>query len=323
MPMLRSIATLATLAALAVVPVSASAQASCDNIGGTPQDGAVYAPEHVLATSSVYTLRFNSSLDPNLEAPQFGDALARRTAFQQAVADWNAALAAVGAPLVLNLVFDDAAWAIEQSGQYCSDLQSPFTDVFTDFRGSHYNDGASQVSTGLNPGDANLDPGSQPLGAGWLLPSVFVSGDTTTGVVAIDQALAANKNKFDSGNPSLIIESDIAWYTHTHYEPAGFDPACPRTSWDFRMAGGPDANRYDFYSAMLHAVGHALGIGHQTADETGNNVMQVTLGKGQRRAIGAKELACLCARYGPGAPDCAIATATKRSTWGGLKSIYR
>jgi hypothetical protein len=312
------------LFALGIAPCLATAQTPvvCDGIIGGPSLAADAPPAHYVSATQTATLSFNPSLDPALETV-FGDAASRTAAFVQAVNDWNIALSNVGASLVLTPTIDAAAWASGQNYVYCQEPVGLLSDVYTDVRTGHFNDGTNEFSTAENPGLANLDPLLNPLGPGWVLPASYVGNDTTTGMVAIDAVLAAPKLKFDTVNPAVVVEADVVWYTHTHYEPTGSDPACPRTSWDFSYPSGPDAQRYDFYSVMLHSIGHLLGVGHQGLDDGGNNVMQAGLAKGARRAIGVKELMCLCERYGPGAPFCPGPTSAHRSTWGRLKSAYR
>jgi len=316
----------ARLVALALVfalaPAAARAQTSlCDAIAGSPGFLANGAPIHWALTGGTLNVSLNATLDPSLET-SFGDAASRRAGFQQAVAEWNAALLNVGATLQIVAVMDDAAWATEQSSAYCQEAPGT-TDVFDDARGLRWRDDVNQISTALNPGDANLDPSSNPLGAGWILPPTYAPADTSGAVLPIDKNLASLKLRFDSIDPSIVVEGDFVWFTHLLYQPTGLDEACVRLPWDFRYPDGPDAARWDFHSVMLHTLGHLLGVGHQGPDAMGTNVMQTSLGKGERRAIGPKELMCLCERYGPGQPACSDATGAKHPTWGSLKAIYR
>lgn len=318
-----TIRALALAPSLALVLSLAPAHAqtvTCDAVSGVPPTAATAAPAHWVLTGPTVGVSLNPSLDPALET-SFGDAASRYAAFQQAVAEWNAALTNVGASLQLVAVSDASAWATEQSSAYCQDANG--TDVFDDYRALRWRDDVNQVSTALNPGDVNLDPAAMPLGAGWILPPANVQVDTTSGVVTVDKLLANPKLRYDPSNPAIVLEADFVWYTHYLYQPTGSDAACVRTSWDFRFPDAPDAARWDFYTVMLHSLGHLLGVGHQAPDDMGTNVMQTALAKGLRRVIGPKELMCLCERYGPGQPACSNATATRHSTWGRLKATYR
>lgn len=321
-PVRARLTAFALVFALALAPAPARAQvAQCDAIAGSPGFLANGTPVHWALSGSTLQLSFNASLDPALET-SFGDAASRRAAFQQAVAEWNAALTNVGATLQIVAVMDDAAWTTEQGYSYCQESPGA-TDVFVDQRGLRWRDGVNQVSTALNPGDANLDPSSNPLGAGWILPASYPLADTSAGVVPVDKNLASPKLRYDTVDPSLIVEGDFTWFTHVDYQPTGSDEVCVRLPWDYRWPDAPDPARWDFYSVMLHSLGHLLGVGHQGPDAMGTNVMQTSLGKGERRVIGPKELMCLCERYGPGQPACGDPTGAKHPTWGSLKAIYR
>ena len=265
-------------------------------------------------------ITFNPSLDPALET-QFGDANTRTAAFLQACADWNGALATVGTPIRLLPAMNPNQWAIDQGQVLC---QEPLiaNNIYSDPRGLHFGDGGNQASTGHNH-NGNLDLNNLPLGPGWILPAAFVTPDTMGGFLVIDRALAITASKLDNANPNCIIESDISWYTHFGYRPPIGPTQCVRQSWDYRYPLGPDAARYDFYTVMLHELGHVLGLDHQNADAAGDNVMQSALPKGKRRKIGPKEITCLCERYSPQPANCANVTPVRGSSWGRIKSIYR
>jgi hypothetical protein len=263
-------------------------------------------------TIAVY---FNPGLDPLLET-QFGNAVTRQASFNQAVNDWNAALATVNSRVKLQPVIDPNKWGVDQGQPRCNDLEvpPPAPQVFDD-ASAHFGDGINATSTGHNH-TGRVDALANLIGPGWILPFGQLVSDTGE-TVPVDGVLAYTTVQID--NNKCITEGDIAWLTHRNV----FGVGCKRLPWDYDLMNGPAGTRYDFYSVMLHELGHFLGLGHQEADPAGTNVMQEAIGKGKRRIIGPKERACLCALYaGPGV-NCAQVTDARHSTWGRLKTIYR
>ncbi len=265
--------------------------------------------------STLVPVYFNPDLDANLEA--VGNAGTRTAAFAQAVADWNSALAGVGAKVRLVLSVDNNRWAVDQAINRCVDQFDPNALVFDVTPGPHIPNNESAASTGHNHNGTHVDLNNNPIGPGWIIPFGQQLSDTTGGF-AVDAVLGICASQIDAQNPGCLTEGDIFWLTH--YKMFGVDP-CLRIRWDYDYPTAmPAATRYDFYSVMLHELGHFLGLAHQDADPTGKNVMQAFIGKGVRRQIGAKEKACLCALYGNNA---CTATSTRTSTWGRVKTLYR
>ncbi|HET7224502.1 MAG TPA: matrixin family metalloprotease [Candidatus Eisenbacteria bacterium] len=310
--LLRS-AALTIALTLAADAVRAQTTTDCDNPGTIkwcPPDTAV-------------TLNFNPSLDPMLENAGYGDAVSRGQCFQKAVNDWNAALVTVGARLRLVYAAGNL-WAADQNGVVCADpdIGPPLQGVYSnaDLDG-HRTDGRQTASTGHNS-NGKLDAGGvNVLGPGWL---VAVAGpgvsDTSMQVVPADGVLAILQADTQGLYPDCLREADITWFTHAAVAGGG---GCARIRWDYRLAGAPAMSRFDFYSVMLHEIGHLLGLAHQNDDGSGKNVMQSTIPKGQRYQIGPKELTCLCMLYGTPGKDCALVTGARHSTWGAVKTLYR
>jgi len=266
------------------------------------------------ADSILPVIHFNPSLDPLLET-SFGNAATRDAAFSQAVQDWNNALAAVGAKVRIRMNVDLAKWAADQGGPVCVDNHDPLASVFAEIPGTHRPTPVENAtSTGHNHGNAHLDGNAMPVGPGWIVPFGQMISDTS-GAFDIDAVLGVTEVTIDGQN--CIQEGDIWWLTH--FKMFGVNP-CIRLSWDYRYPMGPDPARTDFYTVMLHELGHFLGLRHQDADPAGTNVMQASIPKGTRRSIGQKERACLCALYG--GVNCMV-TPVDRSSWGRIKTHYR
>lgn len=311
---LRLLALLAALAVPSLTLAQTPPNQDCDN------------PSPIKWCTTPVTASLNAALDPVLENAGYGDATTRAAAFQQAVADWNAALASVGATFRLQYAATTTQWATDQNAPLCFDSEigppDPLQPVYGDADlGNHQSDGKQTASTGHNHNNKTDAGGVNILGPGWLVPSAGPGvSDTTMQVVPVDGVLAITTGHTQNANPDCLEEADIVWYTHASVAGGG---GCYRIRWDYRLAGAPNAKRFDYYSVMLHELGHLLGLGHQADDGSGKNVMQPSIGKGDRYQIGVKELKCLCLLYGPPGKDCTLVTATHHATWGEVKTLYR
>lgn len=229
--------------------------------------------------------------------PSMGDAPARLAAMQAAITDWNAALTAAGAKTQLRLVVLNGnmppRWAAAQNVARCIDPDNGHDVYDADYTPTHL-DGSNTGST-ARPDHSR----AKGLLAGWVRGEEAMHYEDN-----IDGRLAETKLTPAPNNrrvPPFIQEADILWFTHIKQN----NNQCPVIQWnyDFKPAGPAAAPFYDYYSVMLHEVGHLLGLDHQHC-AAGNvqNVMQPRIAAGVRAQILACEMATLKMLYGPGAP---------------------
>jgi hypothetical protein len=252
---------------------------------------------------------FNCSLDARLDGAanpghiKGGDD-DRKRVFFQAIADWNAALATVGA--YVRLVGDTTylgppdfardLWAGDQADSLCDEQDSTATasgfDVFDRSYANHRADGLTVVSTGHNHGGQNEDPVGLPLDAGWIAHDLLESFST--------DLLGECDLRVDADADTCIVEGGILWFTHFLHS----NPSCMLISWDYTGPAVPcgldqlDPHYYDYYSVVLHELGHLLGLDHfRHGDPACHNVMTGQLFARERQKITSKEEACLRRLY--------------------------
>lgn len=253
------------------------------------------------------TVWFNEALDPALENGAFGAANARWNAFQSAVATWNNALTNIGPnwPGVANTPVQFTAkrvlqpagandWGVDQGNFACNDAVTGFL-VYKDID-LHLGDAQESTSTGHHVvhGTDNV---LRTAGPGWIYstePNVHYSPGQSD-----MEVLARTYLKYNAANTRLI-EADIGWMTHV-----ASGNQCDRIPWDFRgvgvipvpVGGPPNANRFDYYSVMLHELGHALGLDHFNDPVNNKNVMRPAIGQGQVAEISNTEIDHIKAIY--------------------------
>lgn len=264
-------------------------------------------------------VKFNSTLAAALDGGAvgrnvMGNAADRMTCFTQAVDDWNAALAAGNHRVKLVLAADADAWSGDQWQVKCTDdvdaTKSVYNARYTAAgAGGHHPDGTNAAATGHD----HLAVSGQ--GAGWVeSPEFRTDFADRLGECALNPPRAIDPPPAD---PPLISEADILWLTH--FAPTA--AACEHIPWDYRYAPMPAANHYDFYSVMLHELGHLLGLHHND----GNDVMAESLRPATRKSIGVNEKACLTKLYPAAAAqgDPCGPIAVEESTWSSVKVRYR
>src|SRR5258708_19526138 len=86
------------------------------------------------------------------------------------------------------------------------------------------------------------------------------------------------RSHFQDSNPPC---QEIPW--DYRFAPNAADPNDPGAPVPYKGGGGkPAPDAFDFYSVMLHEIGHVLGLGHMQ-DPAGKNVMQAQLPPPARR----------------------------------------
>jgi hypothetical protein len=242
-------------------------------------------------------IEFNAALDPGLDVVPAA-ALARDAAFQAAVDAWNGELAAVGSAFRINLAFNAAAYAADQgAATMCVGLVTPNY-------GGTAADGMNAASTARDVGGAGADgyvarndvappAGERRAPADDEYPSYDPNFDPHSGAPVSTHRLAETSRNTNPADADELLESEVLWFTHF------LDPGCTPIPWDYDHTRFPID--FDFYSVMLHELGHFLGLDHLRDAVNVDNVMQPTIDRGQRQVISAVERAELARRYAPGA----------------------
>jgi hypothetical protein len=286
------------------IPVAHAQQNACpwtDNTGF----GAYWPKPYPVAV----TVNFNPALDPNLENNINGASNpgTRWAAFQQAVNDWQTKVlnnlgGAGQTPITLTPQQDltqVTIWGVDQGMQMCTDNSNPMlgnVNVFQVTR--HLGNTVNSTSTGDNPGNVNTYPNGNVLGPGWI----YLQAQMTSQDDGFEQILGLTYPTIANGD--LTAPIDIGWMTHIK-GPGG---TCSPIPWNYFAAPLlPPNGSTDFYSVMIHELGHLLGLGHLPPNPLKNNAMQSSLPTGTRYEVGAAgdpEVTCLqCLYYGIGCPQ--------------------
>jgi hypothetical protein len=236
---------------------------------------------------------FNDQLDPNLDVS--GGAGLRWLAFQRAVAEWNAALLAVGSGVQLTAALNPGCWAIDQTARDCADPMHNNHDVY------------DYVWINDNSNDASTGRPSMDTFPGWVK-------DPGEGIIQYSQIPDSLKQEVLArcrvqGMNGVITRADIGWMTQVETI-----VDCPAIPWNFNhtIAPGNFPGEFDWYSVMLHELGHLLGLGHLDPGETG--VMQPSIEVNTRLEITDEEKECL--------KKCVPPVPVETVTWGQVKAMY-
>lgn len=254
-------------------------------------------PNNMSWRKGIIEVRFQAALSKELENPtnanppdpSIGTFKDREATMVMVIAEWNNALANAGSNVRLKLVKPTKRFAADQAQPVCTDFDSG-DPVYQPGYARWNGDGTNVGSTGEDTLSARRN-----LGPGWVVGDSPVS-ETIDGRLA-ETALIPKPNDLTQNQ---IREADILWFTHLNQ-----GKRCPRLRWNYVTPNAPaPAPYYDYYSVMLHEVGHLLGLDHESCPmppKAPPNVMQPRLNAGDRFVISPCELKTLRALYGPGA----------------------
>jgi hypothetical protein len=107
----------------------------------------------------------------------------------------------------------------------------------------------------------------------------------TLGQASITYDSGHGSESYPDGTPwHLILDVDITMDTGE--------------TW-FTGAGNPPAGQFDYWSVVLHEIGHALGLGHADSGTEPNSVMLPTISSGtSRRTLTAEDKQVILTLYG-------------------------
>jgi hypothetical protein len=152
-----------------------------------------------------------------------------------------------------------------------------------------------------------------PASGVWAIDLYFYSGNRPAGA---PQTCPANWNTFPASTwaavtmPTFFISSG---------EAQGPIPICVNTNTNFSWGSAPIGSTFDFYSILLHELGHATGLDHSSV---GQATMQPFVDPGEFLQFTPDDLQAEWSRWGQWSPRANGPTVVQQVVWGPGDTLY-